>query len=113
MKIIVEDIKYKKGGNEGSISYFQNEEKPFLAVTATKSNWYKTLKGAEKFMEKNGYTKLEKEKEFKCTLWAAKTEVDYFTVVSESKVKAFDLAKERFMKAYPTLPKFFISIEEI
>jgi len=57
MKILVDDINYKKGGNKGSISYFQNQDKPFLAVMATKSNWYKTLRGAEKFMEKNGYVK--------------------------------------------------------
>jgi hypothetical protein len=52
------EIKYTKGGNEGSIS-IQNTTvgKQYLAVTAVKSGWYKTLKGAEKFMEKCGYTK--------------------------------------------------------
>ena len=49
---IGQQIKYIKGGNEGAITYFMDG---FLAVTATKSNWYKTQRGAEKFMEKNEY----------------------------------------------------------
>jgi hypothetical protein len=55
---MAEQIKYKKGGNEGTITYLPQHDKPFLAVTAIKSNWYKTQAGAEKFMIKNGYNKI-------------------------------------------------------
>lgn len=46
---------YIKGGNKGCI--MESNEGLFTAVTAVKSKDFKTLKGAEKFMEKNGYTK--------------------------------------------------------
>jgi hypothetical protein len=59
MKLMFNDVNYKKGGNEGKISYFPQQEKPFLAVTAIESNWYKTQLGAEKFMSKRGYKRTE------------------------------------------------------
>jgi hypothetical protein len=46
---------YIKGGNKGSI--MESLEGIFTAVTAVKSKDFKTLKGAEKFMAKEGYTK--------------------------------------------------------
>ena len=49
-------IKFKKGGNTGKI--MKNNEK-YLAVTAVKSKWYKTLKGAKNFMNKKGYTEVK------------------------------------------------------
>ena len=49
-------IDYKKGGNKGCI--IESNEGLFTAVTAVKSKDFKTLKGAQKFMEKNGYIKL-------------------------------------------------------
>lgn len=62
MKMVKMDLtkqtNYIKGGNEGSITYFPQQEKPFLAVTAVKSNWYKTQSGAEKFMAKAGYKRI-------------------------------------------------------
>lgn len=54
---LTNQTKYTKGGNEGSVTYYPQQEKPFLAVTAVASNWYKTQRGAQKFMEKRGYTK--------------------------------------------------------
>lgn len=59
MKFEFEDTLYIKGTNEGKISYFPHQDKPFLAVTATESKWYKTLLSAEKFMELRGYEKVE------------------------------------------------------
>lgn len=59
MKIIENKRNFKKGGNEGSITYFAHEEKPFLAVTATESKWYKTQRGAENFMAKREYIEVE------------------------------------------------------
>ena len=34
----------------------KNGEKSYIAVTATKSKTFRSLKGAQKFMEKNEYT---------------------------------------------------------
>ena len=51
-------VMYSKGGNEGSI--FDNgtgKNLYYIAVTAAKSKDFKTLKGAERFMEKMGYKK--------------------------------------------------------
>lgn len=47
---------FKKGGNKGSI--MESNEGIFTAVTAVKSKDFKTFKGAEKFMIKNGYEKV-------------------------------------------------------
>lgn len=55
---LIEQTKYKKGGNEGSITYFPSQEKPFNALTAVKTKWYKTQSGAEKFMAKEGYKRI-------------------------------------------------------
>ncbi len=50
-------LDYEKGGNRGQI--MKNSGR-FLAVTAVKSRWFKTLRGAEEFMKEEGY-KLEQE----------------------------------------------------
>jgi hypothetical protein len=55
----MEDIKYGKGGNKGSVSFHPNQSEPYLAVTAVKSGWYKTLRGAKNFMTKNGYEEVK------------------------------------------------------
>jgi hypothetical protein len=53
-------LSYKKGGNEGSITYWPQhdkpEDKPYCALTPVMSKWYKTQAGAEKFMSTRGYT---------------------------------------------------------
>jgi hypothetical protein len=58
---LITQIKYKKGGNEGSITYFPQhdrpDDKPFCAVTPVMSKWYKTQAGAEIFMKTRGYVK--------------------------------------------------------
>ena len=46
---------YFKGGNKGCI--MESNEGTFTAVTAIKSKDFKTFKGAENFMMKNGYLK--------------------------------------------------------
>lgn len=49
-------IEYKKGGNAGAIAdNSKGENKEYVAVTADTSKWFKTLKGAERFMESQGY----------------------------------------------------------
>jgi hypothetical protein len=48
-------IEFVKGGNEGAI--MEMLEGTFTAVTAVKSKDFKTLKGAEKFMAKEGYSR--------------------------------------------------------
>jgi hypothetical protein len=47
---------FAKGGNEGCI--MESNEGVFTAVTAVKSKDFKTLKGAEKFMAKEGYSRV-------------------------------------------------------
>jgi hypothetical protein len=51
-------VKYVKGGNEGAI--FDNGKGgnlTYIAVTAAKSKDFKTIKGAERFIETMGYKK--------------------------------------------------------
>lgn len=43
---------YVKGGNVGKVMLNNGE---YVATTETKSGWFKTLAGAERFMERNGY----------------------------------------------------------
>lgn len=56
-----DQTKYAKGGNEGSITYWPQHDKPFMAVTATTSKEYKTLKGAQNFMDRMGYLEVLEE----------------------------------------------------
>lgn len=46
-------IEYQKGGNKGSI--MEETNGLWTAVTAVASKSYKTLKGAQKFMDRMGY----------------------------------------------------------
>ena len=47
---------YKRGSNKSAITMINTTVgKRYLAVTATKSNTYKTLKGAKSFMSKSNY----------------------------------------------------------
>ena len=49
-------IEYSRGTSKGGISdNTYAGEKTYIACTATNSKTFKTLKGAEKFMAKNGY----------------------------------------------------------
>lgn|GEM_PF-3967537 len=44
---------FVKGGNVGKVMLNNGE---YIATTATKSQWFKTLAGAQRFMNRNGYT---------------------------------------------------------
>lgn len=53
-------INYVKGSNHGAITDNGNgENKEYLACTTVTSKWFKSLKTAERFMEKNEYVRIE------------------------------------------------------
>lgn len=50
------NIKYTKGPNTGRIADIgTGEHREYVATTTVSSRWFKTLKGAQRWMEKQGY----------------------------------------------------------
>lgn len=47
---------FKKGGNEATLSFMPNQSKPYLACTPVQSKWFKTESGAERFLNRIGYS---------------------------------------------------------